>query len=338
MIVEVNNNALSAIIGKLADGLSVAYLKDEKSASIELLSPLGEGKVEVHQFHDGLSMLAIHGTLQEELEIKIKQIDYHPLRLIYCQTGHLTHLVNARLIQYQLHNFQNSLSACAGNADQNFRFHIGEVSVFVVEINRSFYLERIETELWTVHPQLDKVFRDIFSSQPFLYQGYYCPSTTQVLRSILRTDYEGLVLSTFLESKILELLSLMWSQYSDDQKPSHKQKVIRESDAKALLAARQYVLEHLPSPLSISDLSRKVGINEFKLKTGYKQLFNTTVYQHIQSERLNQAKLLLEEGKWDVGEVAEKVGYSNKSHFAARFKEKFGILPKQFQKNQETNK
>ena len=66
---------------------------------------------------------------------------------------------------------------------------------------------------------------------------------------------------------------------------------------------------------------------------GYKQLFKTTIHLHIQTERLNKARLLLKEGKWDVGEVDQMVGYTNKSHFASKFKEKFGIQPKQFQKS-----
>ncbi|MEK6482003.1 AraC family transcriptional regulator [Catalinimonas sp. 4WD22] len=333
MIVKLISNSLSSIMHELAETLSARYQKNDKSTIVQLLGPLGEGKVEACQLHDGLSLFSINGVLQEGLEIKVRQEGYHPLRLIYCQTGQLTHSVDERLIQYQLHNFQNSLSACSGDVNQNFHFHTGEVSIFIVEIERFFYLERIRSGIDSVHPQLARLFEDTSAQYPFLYQGYYSTAATEVLRGILSTDYEDLILDTFLESKTLELLSLMWTQYSDDQKPSHKQRVIRERDANALMAARDYVLNHLQSPPSISELAKKAGINEFKLKTGYKQLFNTTVYQHIQSERLNQARALLKEGKWDVSEVADKVGYTNKSHFAARFREKFGILPKQFQKD-----
>ena len=81
-----------------------------------------------------------------------------------------------------------------------------------------------------------------------------------------------------------------------------------------------------------------VLLNELKLKKGYKKLFHTTIYHHIRQERLMNAKVLLAEDKWNVGEVARKVGYTNKSHFATKFKEKFGMFPKQFQQHLHNNK
>jgi AraC-like DNA-binding protein len=83
----------------------------------------------------------------------------------------------------------------------------------------------------------------------------------------------------------------------------------------------------MESPPSIIELSRRVGLNDFKLKIGFKAIYGTTVYGLLRDERLEKARLLLEMNSMNVGEVAYSVGYSNPSHFANAFKKKFGINP-----------
>lgn len=334
MEITVTTSKLSEVMQTLADTLSVRTVVDHKVRAFSLPERVGHGTVKAHQLHDGLSLVIINGTLEEDLLLKLRQINYHPLRLVFCRKGRLTHSVNARLIQYQLNESENSLSACSGSVDQFFRFHASiEQSIYLVEIDRPYYLSRIDAGLETVHPDLEKAFRDVDADYPFLYHGYYSIGTSECLNQIQHTQYQGLILSTFLESKVLELLSLVLSQYGDDQEPSTEQTILREADEAALVEAQRIIMKQLQNPPSIKDLARQVGINELKLKKGYKQLFHTTVYHHIRQERLNLAKVLLAEGKWNVGEVAQQVGYVNKSHFALKFKEKFGMFPKQFQQN-----
>ena len=334
MEITVTTSQLSEVMQTLADTLSVRTVAHHQSRGFSLPKSIGHGQVKAYQLHDGLSLVVIDGTLKEDLLIKFHQIDYHPLRLIFCRKGRLTHSVNARLIQYQLNEAENSLSACSGSVDQFFRFHASaEQSLYLVEIDRPFFLSRINAGLETIHPDLEQAFRDVDARYPFLYHGYYSIGTAECLNQIQHTNYQDLILSTFLESKVLELLSLVLSQYGDDQEPTTEQVILREADQAALVEAQRIVMDRLQNPPSVKELARLVGINELKLKKGYKQLFHTTIYHHIRQERLNLAKVLLAEGNRNVGEVARRVGYVNKSHFALKFKEKFGMFPKQFQQN-----
>jgi AraC-like DNA-binding protein len=332
MEITVTSKDRLGVMQTIASALHVPLVIKNHIHGFQLPKWLGLGTVETFQLHDGLSLIFIQGTLKEDLLIHLEQLRYHPLRLIFCRKGKLIHSVSARLIQYQLNASENSLSACSGSVDQFFRFHARiEQAVYIIEINRPFYLNRIDAGLETIHPELEKTFRDVDAQYPFLYQGYYSIGVSECLNQIQRTQYQGLILRTFLESKVLELLSLVLSQYSDDQKPSYEQVILREQDEVVLLQAKTIIMNRLQNPPSIKELARMIGINELKLKRGYKQLFHTTIYNHIRQERLNLAKVLLAEDKWNVGEVAQRVGYTNKSHFATKFKEKFGMFPKQFQ-------
>lgn len=76
-------------------------------------------------------------------------------------------------------------------------------------------------------------------------------------------------------------------------------------------------------------LARQVGLNDFKLKLGFRQVFGTTVFGYLHEHRMEQAQLLLQERRMNVEEVARTVGYANRSSFAA-FRKKFGINPKYY--------
>lgn len=83
----------------------------------------------------------------------------------------------------------------------------------------------------------------------------------------------------------------------------------------------------MDDPPSLLALARQVGLNDFKLKRGFRQVFGTTAFGYLHDQRMERARQLLEERRFNVTEVACTVGYANPSHFAAAFKRKFGVNP-----------
>ena len=76
------------------------------------------------------------------------------------------------------------------------------------------------------------------------------------------------------------------------------------------------------------DLALKCGLNELQLKTAFKEIYGNTPYQYLLDYKLDISKNLLLSGKYQVNEVAYKVGYSNPSHYIDAFKKKYGLTPK----------
>ena len=54
------------------------------------------------------------------------------------------------------------------------------------------------------------------------------------------------------------------------------------------------------------------------------------IHQYVIEQRLAQAAQLLLEGDWNVSEVAAIVGYGKASNFAAAFKKRYGVAPKNY--------
>lgn len=67
-------------------------------------------------------------------------------------------------------------------------------------------------------------------------------------------------------------------------------------------------------------------IKQFENETGQ------TIAQYRNDKRMEYASLLLKDYKMTIIDVANKVGISSPSHFAAEFKKKYGVSPKEFAK------
>ncbi|WP_129715560.1 AraC family transcriptional regulator [Pedobacter sp. SYP-B3415] len=108
---------------------------------------------------------------------------------------------------------------------------------------------------------------------------------------------------------------------------------ITEDDVKKLWHAKQYMEEHMQAPPTLYELSRIVGLNDYKLKKEYKAFFGNTVFGHLFDTRMEKARSMLVSGRLPVGEIAYLVGYKNPQHFTAAFKKKYACLPGSLRKD-----
>jgi len=130
-----------------------------------------------------------------------------------------------------------------------------------------------------------------------------------------------------LVAKVLELLFLDL-EYIKKSAVTLKAPALRPADRMKLEAARALIGQNLQSPCSLIELAHKVGLNDFKLKKGFKAAFGTTVFGYLADLRMEKAKKMLADAH-SVSEVAHEVGYKNAHHFAVAFKKRFNLLPSQ---------
>lgn len=101
------------------------------------------------------------------------------------------------------------------------------------------------------------------------------------------------------------------------------------SDVQLIQHVYDYILANLNSPLpSSKDLSRIFGSNDYKLKSGFKHLFKTSIYQFYTNERMKRAHLLIQETKIPLKSIAFSNGFTSYPNFSRAFKKHFGQTPK----------
>ena len=151
------------------------------------------------------------------------------------------------------------------------------------------------------------------------------PAQHHVLQQILQWPYQGVTRYLYLEGKVLELLALhfelMLSSASDYSLP------LVAKDIDRIYQARDILIHNMASPPSLPELSKQVQLNERKLKQGFRQVFNTTVFGYLHDHRMEQARQLLQTGQLNIQETARWVGYASRSSFVVAFKKKFQVAP-----------
>ncbi|MFP4383612.1 MAG: helix-turn-helix transcriptional regulator [Spirochaetia bacterium] len=168
-------------------------------------------------------------------------------------------------------------------------------------------------------------------ADPFFHKSIITPPTSVVLEQILTCAYKGGLKRLFLEAKCMELIVLRLEQLFGEG-PESKKIHLNHTDIQRIHQARDIVVRRSSDPPTLQEIALAVGINSNKLKCGFKQVFGTTVFGFLRNIRLEQARILLQEGDSSVTDVALQVGYNSLSHFARLFKQTYRLSPYAFMK------
>lgn len=129
--------------------------------------------------------------------------------------------------------------------------------------------------------------------------------------------------------KAFELLSFYFDR-SNESDLANCPFLLDESNVEKIRQAKKIVIENMVDPPGLKEISRMIGLNEYQLKVGFKNIYGSSVFQFLNDYKMEYARKLLDDRAHKVNEVSEEVGYSNPSHFIAAFKRKYGITPKKY--------
>lgn len=163
------------------------------------------------------------------------------------------------------------------------------------------------------------------SSESYPFESLAAPPASfRLLDEMTHCDARGASRQLHLEAKGLELLAA-WVDHLESERDASG--ALRAHDIERLEHARRILVARMTSPPGLPELARLAGLNEAKLKAGFRTHFGSTVYGYLRQHRLDEAHRLLRQGRYNVTEVATRVGYANPSKFAAAFRAQFGISP-----------
>ena len=95
------------------------------------------------------------------------------------------------------------------------------------------------------------------------------------------------------------------------------------------------ILEKDPArSYTVFSLALEVGINTFKLREGFKQLYNQTIYQFRLRLRLRLVMQLLEDTDLTIAQIAYKTGFDSRDSLTRCFRKKFRRSPREWRNEQ----
>lgn len=107
-----------------------------------------------------------------------------------------------------------------------------------------------------------------------------------------------------------------------------------ELDRRFLNDLSAIIETHLANPqLSVDDICKQIGISRVQLYRKVKTLLNCSVNDYLMNRRLKKSQFLLQQDL-TINEIAYQTGFSSPTYFATLFKNKFGVSPSVFRKQQ----
>ena len=106
--------------------------------------------------------------------------------------------------------------------------------------------------------------------------------------------------------------------------------ILSAEDIFILYSIKDYIQNNCKGNLTIKGLSKHFGINDFKIKTGFRILFNSPVIRFLTNVRLEKASNLLVNSNLSISAIAEEVGYNHPNNFSVAFKRKFEMTPLEY--------
>ncbi len=283
----------------------------------------GEGDVKYFNIRDGLRMFFINHKTGDFKTVGKSETPSGLLQLIFYLSGKnmISEMdgVRGKLIS-------NTGDSYILNPNQEGVWELPKnhhLQAVTVSINLSLLNLFIEEDGDLMPPGLLNVLEG--SGKPYCQQDQLNPSIQIVLNQMINCPFQGMVKRVYLEGKIFELIALRLEQlYPSGNKCPYS---LKSSDLERIHHAKDILIQSMENPPTLTELARQVSLNSRKLKEGFREVFNTTVFGYLRKQRMEQARLLLEDGETSVTQVVYKVGYNNLSHFALAFKKEFGILP-----------
>jgi len=175
-----------------------------------------------------------------------------------------------------------------------------------------------EMDLMTDNVQMQRPFLTHRAHRPFT------PAMQSIIQLLWNNPFCGGLKGLYMEAKTMELLLLQWQSFNA---PVPDKKPWRKEDLDKLYAAKEILQQRIQDPPTLSALARCCGLNEFKLKKGFREVFGVTVFGYFNTLRLEQAHLLLCTTSLSISEIAYRTGWAHPQHFHRAFKKQYGITP-----------
>jgi AraC-like DNA-binding protein len=292
----------------------------QSDTTLEYPTALGQGYYRNIELRQGLELSVANYQLQDDLILKLPARP-HPIEYSIVASGQFKdEYATVRSGQYMV---------CSSGIAPSERWEmlanepILEVNVHIEpELFCAFVGNNSETACRTMQQLVGNL------QLPYLVWSGTASSVMQITaQQILHCPYQGLTKRIYLESKVWELMALLIDQLAEPHSKKPRTNSLKPDDIDRIHQAKDILLKQLDNPPSLMELARQVGLNDCTLKRGFRQVFGTTAFGYLHRYRLEQARQLLEIGDMNIAEVAQQVGFADRSYFTTAFRKQFGCNP-----------
>lgn len=284
-----------------------------------MLSEYGNGTFQLIEFEDDLLLILIGDYTPKDTFEKITEISEDYMEISQFETDSSSFKIGGRKknqvdkgIYCYLNTQKKTYTYCEGGKPVRFTKVILSPKYF----NTYFRLhDRNNAEL-------------LNSARDYILKNPSLPELNFVFQQIRDCQAEGHTLKIYLESKVMELLSLVVKGMEQELK--HISVKLDYKDIRNLRKTVTVMKNDLAAYPTGEELAQIAGMSTARYQLAFRKYYGTTPYEYLKELRLNQALILLKNSDYGIATIAAKVGYHNSGHFAKLFKKVYGLGPREY--------
>lgn len=155
------------------------------------------------------------------------------------------------------------------------------------------------------------------------------PQMMSALTEIKKYPNEGICKEYYIKSRIMTILQLLFesaeSKKTIDADKKHNS--IKEYEINKIHEIKDFIDQNLTEFYTIENLASRFETNDFKIKKGFKALFNTGIFEYSTKMRMKHAQNILKTTDLSIKEIAYQIGYGSPSSFSTAFKKECLVSP-----------
>ncbi len=162
-----------------------------------------------------------------------------------------------------------------------------------------------------------------------LYQEAVTFEMNKILEELSELQDYGKLNKFYYKMRITELLYLFFTRFfkRSVQNAPHANKL----DIEKIITIEKVILRDLSVQPNLPSLATEAGMSGTKMKSLFKEIFGSSIYNYYQHARMTEAASLLKNNKnLSVSEVGYQLGFSNLGHFTKVFEQHTGMKPKKY--------
>lgn len=153
------------------------------------------------------------------------------------------------------------------------------------------------------------------------------PEIDYLHNAILKLTTPGNGLQMQIDDLVLRVLDRVMRLLGNVEELPPLPSSIRKFHLSTVEKAKNYMLANFDQNLGLQQLADHCCVSLFHFSRIFKAVMKVTPHQYLSDIRLNHAKILLENTKYPVTQIAIQCGYNSVEHFATAYKLRFESTP-----------
>ena len=208
---------------------------------------------------------------------------------------------------------------------QNHRVHFQNAGVyFSIDIHYPVY---VLSQMLPPLVLMNDFQKKVIHQQPAMLTPVNQVANRSLLTQVYQLMQAGKRSAVSLHAQSLAVLIACLENISEQ--PLWEPVTLSMPEAQAIYQAKRRMQEDLKQDWTLKELTQLTGLNDYKLKTGFQQLYQSSPADYLRDVRMEKAWHLLSGKKYSVSQVAEEVGYTNLSAFSKAFKKYYNITARE---------